>query len=901
MSLSTLSPGRPRCPRSRAPRLSHPASLLVSVLGFLLTCPPAAQGGWEGLELHSTAVTWAAAEGGFWDGQHYLDGDFDGDGDHDIARIWDLGGQTQVDLLRSDRHHLATGPWASDVGGFWPGQHYLTADVDGDGMDDIVRVFEDAGLTSIDVVRSTVGGGQLERWATRQGGFAPDMVLATGDFNGDGRGDVARIWNDQLQTTLDVFVSEGSAFTAGRWLTRSGGHDASMRFIAGDFDGDGLWDLSKIFADGGQVSIDVYPSTGSAFGAARWLTRQGAWDAAGQYLAGDFSGDGRWDVARVDAGGGRALASVFLSLGNRLQRYHLLDRPSPATRWNAGDYDGDGTWEIAGLYGVGGATRVDVFGVERPVWETGAQPSSWDSGGDFGPGQHYLAGDFDGDGHPDVARVFADFGLTSIDVHLSWGSGLAHQRWATRQGMHWGTQRFVAGDVDGDGRDDIVRVFGDADQTSMDLFQSQGGSFSMSRAVTRQGPHDDTMKYVAGDFDGDGAADVAKVYDDGGFASFAVYPSAAGTLGAPVPWATRQGGFWPQQVYVGGDYDGDGHDDLARVFNDFGSVSIDLLASRSGGFVFARALTRSGIHVAGQALRSGDFDGDGRDDLVKVYPAPGGVLVSALYRSLGAEFAERPLWTGGVFSPTAVWVAADFDGDGRAEAMSMDTSAPGGQTSFQVYGDGDGGAATFTCVPWDGSLPAVGSHLRLANAVVEDKQRGPVTYRTDLAGRFLVNTPHGEELVPKFVGTDAADGAALYQVVESRDNPSGPEVRLASPVVGMAPSQTVGFVYDTLITSAHSYWPVLTQWIRLAHRYRVWTDPTCGNCVTWWDDKVAPVAVMQRFATSSTATSCSQYWGYRYQFVECGSYVHALGQLGEKNIYLAPQASDVRVEVCELR
>ncbi|BAY27612.1 hypothetical protein NIES2100_74370 [Calothrix sp. NIES-2100] len=308
----------------------------------------------------------------------------------------------------------------------------------------------------------------IQRWATGQGGFWDTQKWLSGDFNGDGKVDLAKTFNDVGQASMDVHLSNGGSFGIGRWATRQGGFWDAQKWLTGDFNGDKKDDLVNIFNDVGQASIDVHLSNGGSFGIGRWATRQG----------------GFWDT------------------------------------------------------------------------------------------QQWLTGDFNGDGQDDLVNIINDAGLASMDVHLSNGGSFGIGRWATRQGEFWGTQKWLTGDFNGDGKDDLAKAFNDGGLASIDVYLSNGGGFASQRWATRQGGFWEAQKWLAGDFNGDGKDDLAKAFDDGGLASIDVHLSNGGGFGIE-RWATRQGGFWNTQQWLTGDFNGNGMDDFAKAFNDAGLASID--------------------------------------------------------------------------------------------------------------------------------------------------------------------------------------------------------------------------------------------------------------------------------------------------------------------------------------
>lgn len=327
-------------------------------------------------------------------------------------------------------------------------------------------------LHSASVVNvSTLGVTPFSRWETRQGCFWDQQQWVSGDFNGDGRTDLAKAFNHDGRASLDVHLSTGGGFSIGRWATRQGCFLDAQKWMAGDFNGDGLADFAKAFNCGnGLACIDVHLSTGSSFVIQRWATNQGWF----------------WD---------------------------------------------------------------------RQKWR---------------------AGDFNGDGLTDLAKVFDHEGRASIDVHLSSGSAFSISRWATRQGDFWDKQKWMTGDFNGDGLTDFAKAFDSwAGLANIDVHWSTGATFEIARWNSNLGGFSDAQKWGVGDFNGDQKADLFKSFQDGGLGSTDIFLSMGNHFEITI--GERQvGGFWDQQKWIPGDYDGDNVSDIANVFDDSGWASIDV-------------------------------------------------------------------------------------------------------------------------------------------------------------------------------------------------------------------------------------------------------------------------------------------------------------------------------------
>jgi len=220
----------------------------------------------------------------------------------------------------------------------------LTGDFNGDGRDDVV-VFTRGGAADVYVALSNgsafIGAGVKWHDAFAFGSEIP-MV---GDFNGDGRDDIATFTRGN---TADVFValSNGSSFVGNgvRW------HDLfapAWRIpMVGDFNGDGRDDIAS-FTRGAAADVHVALSTGSAFRAAA-LWHDFLAVNSEVPLVGDFSGDGRDDIATFTRGSSNDVyvatsnGSSFVGTGVRWHSSFGFTAEVPG----AGDVNRDGRADI---------------------------------------------------------------------------------------------------------------------------------------------------------------------------------------------------------------------------------------------------------------------------------------------------------------------------------------------------------------------------------------------------------------------------------------------------------------------------------------------------------------------------------------------------------------------------
>ncbi|MET4731260.1 hypothetical protein ABIE09_005085 [Lysobacter enzymogenes] len=327
---------------------------------------------------------------------------------------------------------------------------------------------------------------------------------------------------------------------------------------------------------------------------------------------GDMDSDGRDELVA----GWTKLAILSQTADGRLDAGRLIDNAPGATSMILANLNGDTLPDIVVGYGSGITTLVAdgaggylMYPFNLAVWRT----ASFDT---------LAAADIDGDGDQDiVANLYNYVGLPgpwSGETLINDGSG------ALRRGD--GTLPFasglIAGDFDGNGLPELATIV-DTAGSGLLTYASDSQQMRPRGSATLPDNRYTPTAIAAGDFDGDGRTDYALVAKDAN-KTMKLWLYRTDEAGQPLPPDAALDGQSDPTAALATDLDRDGRTDLVVLH----SAGVSYYLQGPNGLQAPQYLPL-GRDVARSAygLAAGDLNGDGCTDLAMASGTPGALVV----------------------------------------------------------------------------------------------------------------------------------------------------------------------------------------------------------------------------------------------------------------------------------
>lgn len=567
--------------------------------------------------------------------------------------------------------------------------HYaITADLNQDGKPDLI-VAANGHLTVL------LGNGQGFQ-NPLNGTTGTYYGLAAGDFNGDGKPD--------LITDLGLLPGNGDGTF--QPLLRIPDTE-NYRVSTADVNGDHKLDL--VYAGGAPAGFKVLTGNGDGTFTLRYSAINPLSEFSLPILA-DFTGDGKLDLAFAGSEG-----IAWLARGNgdgTFQQRINLNIGTTNVSLGCGDFNGDGKIDLAvssptgirvALGNGNGTFQPAVVLPEGGLYNILVRDINQDGKLDLFTGNTYYLGlgagafgapvhiqktpptdflalgrqvdgaDFNGDGWADFTSYVQSVTSNVVTVFYSKGAGEYRQIPNVAEAQLY-TSAMATGDFNRDGKIDAVVAGADQDFNAVlqVYLGNNNGTFQPPQSIS-VAPMQWTSALRTGDLNRDGIADlvVGGEYSSG-------QPVVRALLG------NGSGGFSAGQSYTlsseigaltSGDFNGDGKVD---VISSGGEV---LLGNGVGGFIYGTPVSLPGVFGT-QFVAAADFNNDSKLDLAFAVYTTG--LAIVLGNGNGTFGPPSFLPTGGTAYCLTV---ADLNKDGNMDVITADRQT---NNAYTFLGNGNG-------------------------------------------------------------------------------------------------------------------------------------------------------------------------------------------------------------------
>jgi hypothetical protein len=331
-------------------------------------------------------------------------------------------------------------------------------------------------------------------------GSSPIWVAA-GDFNGDGKLDLAT--TNRFSGTVSILL-RNSANTGFDAKTDFSVGSIPESVAVGDFNGDGKLDLATANYDDGTVSILLRNSANTGFDA---KTDFSVGSNPNSVAVGDFNGDGKLDLATANSGNSNSVSILLRNSANTgFDAKTDFSVGSNPTSVAVGDFNGDGKLDLATANYDDGTVSILLRNSANTGFDSQNSVAVGDFNGDVGSNPYSVAvGDFNGDGKLDLAAT--NFNGNSVSVLLR---NSANTGFDTNTDFSVGSnpRSLAVGDFNSDGKLDLAAANANSGSNSVSILLRNSANTGFD-AKTDFSVGSLPTSLAVGDVNGDGKLDLA--------------------------------------------------------------------------------------------------------------------------------------------------------------------------------------------------------------------------------------------------------------------------------------------------------------------------------------------------------------------------------------------------------
>jgi len=333
-------------------------------------------------------------------------------------------------------------------------------------------------------------------------GQGPGAVAwLTGNFFGPaGVAQIAQLWNNNGNLGLNVY---GGIFPFKTMFSAPdlGQGSGALAFLTGDFTGSGNDEIAQLWDHNGNLGVIGYGIVGETPQTVFESPDLGQGSGALAFLAGDFTGSGDTQIGQLWEDNGNLGLIVYGYVNDSLQTVYsnVIGVNPDGLAFLTGDFLGFGNTQIAQLRDRNGTLDLLIYGSTE-----GTPQLQFDLDMDQGPAAlAFLAGNFTGSGHTEIAQLWNDNGDLGLIVYGYVNGTLQTVYSDTDLFEGSGALAFLAGDFTGSGYTQIAQPWDNDGNLGLIVYGNDGLSSVVAVASSPDlGQGSGALAWLAGTFVG---------------------------------------------------------------------------------------------------------------------------------------------------------------------------------------------------------------------------------------------------------------------------------------------------------------------------------------------------------------------------------------------------------------
>ena len=260
---------------------------------------------------------------------------------------------------------------------------WCVADINGDGLDEVLQMIDYSSLLGINLFAST-GTPTLSRvWSSENMDEGYDaLAWLVANLQGQQRQEVVQLWDNNGALAGIVYATDGGKGVKVSFETKDLGETSdAMTFLVADLQGAGRDEIVQLRNNNGGLEVILYASDGGTGIRESWK-QTFPYDNPGalKWLVGDVNGDGREEIVQCWQSGTQLGMTLWGRDGqagiSQLFKSYDMGEGYPAIHWSIGDFNSDGKAEVAQVWNNSGWIAMILYGAKsgnqlQRVWGNG--------------------------------------------------------------------------------------------------------------------------------------------------------------------------------------------------------------------------------------------------------------------------------------------------------------------------------------------------------------------------------------------------------------------------------------------------------------------------------------------------------------------------------------------------